>query len=316
MPRQIHWKELTGGIIAVAVIVGLTLAILIYARVGGLRGKKVTLYVVTNEAKGVLAGTEVWLAGNKQGLVKDVSFRPPTTDPLERLIIKTEFLEDALPNVRRDSYAHVRPAGSFMGSTIVYIEVGSQSSPQLHDGDTVHTRRKGRISALTADVTRIGPELSALSANISELNARMKNPTGTIGSARARGIPRMPDISARMSRLAAKATQGSGTMALVSRTNLMARASHSMAAADSIRTLMSSNKSSLGRFRRDTTLGTKAKGVLAELDTLRAFAANPVGAIAAAHSDSVLSRELNQTHALLDSLIKDMKKRPKRYIKF
>jgi phospholipid/cholesterol/gamma-HCH transport system substrate-binding protein len=315
MPRQIDWKELTGGIIAVAVIVGLTLAILVYARVGGLRGKKVTLYVVTNEAKGVLAGTEVWLAGNKQGLVKDVSFRPPTTDPLERLIIKTEFLEDALPNVRRDSYAQVRPAGSFIGSTIVYIEVGSQSSPQLHDGDTVHTRRKGRISALAGDITRIGPELSALSANISELNARMKNPTGTIGSARARGIPRMPDISARMSRLAAKATQGSGTMALASRTNLMARASHSMAAADSIQTLMSSNKSSLGRFRRDTTLVTKAKGVLAELDTLRSFAANPVGTIAAAHSDSVLSRELNQTHALLDSLIKDIKKRPKRYIK-
>lgn len=316
MPRQIHWKELTGGIIAVAAIVGLTIAILIYARVGGLHGKKVTLYVVTNEAKGVLAGTEVWLAGNKQGLVKDVSFRPPSTDPLERLIITTEFLEDALPNVRRDSYAQIRPAGGLIGSTIVYIEVGSLTSPQLHDGDTVYARRKGRISVLAADVNRIGPELTALSESIGQLNARMKNPTGTIGSARARGIPRMPDISARMSRLAAKATGGSGTIAMANRNSLMARASRAMAAADSIRTLMSSNRGSLGRFRRDTTLATKAKGVLAELDTLRAFAANPVGAIAAAHSDSVLTHELNQTHALLDSLIRDMKKRPKRYIKF
>ena len=31
---------------------------------------------------------------------------------------------------------------------------------------------------------------------------------------------------------------------------------------------MSSNKGSLGRFRRDSTLTTKAAGVLAELDTL------------------------------------------------
>lgn len=316
MPRQLHWTELTGGIIAAAAIVGLTIAILIFARVGGLHGKKVTLYVVTDEAKGVLAGTEVWLAGNKQGLVKDVSFRPPSTDQMERLIIKTEFLRDALPNVRRDSYAQIRPAGSLIGSTIVYIEVGSLASPQLHDGDTVHTRAKGRISALASDVSLIGPELSALSSNIGELNAKLKNPTGTIGSARTRGIPRMPEISARMSRLAAKATEGSGTIALASRNDLMGRASRAMAAADSIRTLMSSNKGSLGRFRRDTTLVTKAKGVLAEVDNLRAFAANPVGAIAAAHSDSVLTRELNQTHALLDSLIKNMKSRPLRYIKF
>ena len=315
MPRQLHWKELTGGIIAVAAIAGLTIAILIYARVGGLRGKKVTLYVVTNEAKGVLAGTEVWLAGNKQGLVKDVSFRPPSTDPLERLIITTEFLEDALPNVRRDSYAQIRPAGSLIGSTIVYIEVGSLASPQLHDGDTVHTRRKGRISGPRrgCHTDRAGAYRAQREYRAAECKAQ--KPWRDHWQRARAGIPRMPDISARMSRLAARAG-GTGTVAMARRNDLMARASRAMAAADSIRTLMSSNKGSLGRFRRDTTLATKAKGVLAELDTLRAFAANPVGAIAAAHSDSVLTRELNQTHALLDSLIRDMKKRPKRYIKF
>jgi hypothetical protein len=315
MPRQLHWTELTGGIIALAAIVGLTIAVLVFARVGGLHGKKVTLYVVTNEAKGVLAGTEVWLAGNKQGLVEDISFRPPSTDKMERLIIKTEFLKDALPNVRRDSYAQIRPAGSPIGSTIVYIEVGSMTSPQLHDGDTVHTRPKGRISALTADVSLIGPELTALRSAVSELNTKLKSPRGTIGSVRAHGLPRMPEVGTRMSRLASK-TKGSGTVALARRNNLMARATRAMAAADSIRTLVSSNKGSLGRFRRDTALVTKAKGVLAELDNLRAFAANPVSAIAATHPDSVLTRELDRRRTLLASLIQDMKAHPLRYIEF
>src|ERR1700675_238401 len=112
MPRQLHWRELTAGIIAVAVIAVLTVAVLVFARVGGLHGKKVTLYVVTDEATGVLRGTAVWLAGQEAGLVKDISFRSPSTSKMERLIIRTEFLESALPSVRLDSYAQIRPAGS------------------------------------------------------------------------------------------------------------------------------------------------------------------------------------------------------------
>jgi hypothetical protein len=118
-----------------------------------------------------------------------------------------------------------------------------------------------------------------------------------------------------MSRLAAKATSGNGTLALAARTDLTGRASHAMAAADSIRTLLSSNKGSLGRFRRDSTLANKASEVLAEVDTLRSLLAHPLGSIAAAHSDSVLTRELARTHSLLDSLMKDVRKRRGRYIK-
>jgi phospholipid/cholesterol/gamma-HCH transport system substrate-binding protein len=301
--------------IAVAAIAVVIIATLTFARVGGLHGKKVTLYVVTDEAVGVRSGTEVWVAGHKRGLVKDVSFRPPSVDA-ERLVIKTELLEEALPNVRLDSYAQIRPSGSLIGTPIVYIASGLSTSPPLHDGDTVHTRRKARIGRLAADVETIEPAVSEFAARVKELNAKTKSTAGTIGNVRLHGFPQMSEVSERMSRIAAKATRGSGTVGLASRNNLMARAKHAMAAADSIRTLMSSNKGSLGRFRRDSTLTTKAKGVLAELDTLRAFASNPVGSIAAAHPDSLLTRELNRTRALLAALIQDIKKNKMRYINF
>jgi len=128
VPHQLHWRELTGGIIALVTIVLLTLVVLIFARVGSLHGKKVTLYVVTDEAPGVLAGTEVWLAGEREGTVKDVSFRPPTTDTLARLLITTEFLKQGLSNVRRDSYAQIRPGGTMIGTPIVYISPGTTAA--------------------------------------------------------------------------------------------------------------------------------------------------------------------------------------------
>ncbi len=316
MPRQIHWRELTLGIIAVAVIVVITLATLVFARVGAVHGKKVTLYVVTDDATGVQPGTEVWLAGQKQGTVKEVSFRPPSSDTLERLLIRTEFLKSALPQVRRTSWASVRPGGTLLGAAVVYISVGSTTSPALHEGDTVRTRYSSHVGDLLTDFKAVRPGLADLITSAKDLNTMTSSPNGTVGSIRRRGFPQLPEVGARMSRLASKASSGNGTIALASRNKLATRASHVMAAADSIKSLMSSNKNTFGRFRKDTTLTSKATGVLAQLDTLMTFAASPVSTIAAAHPDSALTKELGRTRALLAELIRDLKKHPFRYINF
>jgi hypothetical protein len=316
MPRRLHWSELTGGVIAAAVIAGLVLIVLLFARVGALHGRKITLYVVTDDATGVLPGTEVWLGGKKEGVVKDISFRPPTTDTLERLILTTDFLKEALVSVRRDSYAQIKPGGSLIGAPIVYISLGTRDSPPLRDGDTIRTRPTGAIASLAQDIGKIQPEVSALASEVKQLNARAASPSGSVGSFRAYGLPAMPELDERMSRVSARATNGSGTMGLARRNNLMQRASEAIAGADSVRALTSSRRSSLGRFRRDTTLTTKAKGILARLDTLSALLSNPMGTIGGAHPDSALSHEVARSRSLLDSLIKDAKKHPGRYISF
>ena len=296
-------------------IAAITLVVLVFARVGALHGKKVTLYVVTDGAEGVLAGTEVWLAGHKEGLVKEISFRSSTTDPSERLLLRTEFLEEALPNVRRDSYAQIRPGGRLIGTPVVYISSGTSSSPALHEGDTIRSRPTGAVKDVMKEVEAMVPEFNAVGAATRELAAKVRSPVGTIGSIYSEGLPDFEDISAGISSLSSRA-QGGGTIGRFTRGNLQSRASHAMAAADSIKTLMSSKGGSIGRFRRDSTLVTKAKHVLAEIDTLRALLTNPVGTIASVHSDSLLKQELDRSHASLASLIRDVKTHPSRYIRF
>ena len=303
--------------IAAAAIAALTIAVLLFARVGGLHGKKVTLYVVTREAPGVLAGTDVWLAGKKEGEVKDISFRPATVPGLERMLIRTEFLKEALPSVRRDSYARIKSGGgSLIGAPVVYISSGTLASPALHDGDTVHARPPAVPPDLAEDVGALGPAFAKLGAETRRLSANITRPVGTIGSYRAEGLPDLADVSAGMSSLSARATRGNGTITRAMRGDLQVRASRAMAAADSIRTLIASNKGNIGRFRRDTTLVTNANHVLAEVDTLRLLLSDPVGAIAVAHPDSALTQQLDRTHVLLASLITDIKTNPMRYIRF
>ncbi|HMI47610.1 MAG TPA: MlaD family protein [Gemmatimonadaceae bacterium] len=316
MPRQLHWRDLTGGIIAVGVLAVITIAVLLFARLGGLHGKKVTLYVVTEEAPGVLPGTEVWIAGQKQGVVKHVSFQPATVPEMERILIETELLEDALPNVRKNSYARIRSGGTIIGAPVVAIRTGTINFPQLHEGDTVHARPPRPQPDLAEDITALGPAFTALGVETGKLRDNISKPSGTMGAYSEGGLPDLADVSAGISSLNARATQGRGTLALAMRGDLRARASHAMASADTLRNLMSSNKGSIGRFRKDTTLVTNATHILAEVDTLRSLFANPVGAIAAAHPDSALTRQLDRTHVLLASLIKDVKSNPTRYIRF
>jgi phospholipid/cholesterol/gamma-HCH transport system substrate-binding protein len=315
MPHEHSWSELRLGVISAAAIVVIVILTLLFARVGGVHGKKVTLYIVTDDATGILSGTEVWLAGRKTGLVKKIEFRPPSVDTMERLLIRIETLQSAMPNIRKDSWAQIRAGGSLIATPVVYISAGSLNYPQLRDGDTLRTRDQSKIGDIATQITDVAPKITGLASEVGLLTDKLSQPTGTIGNFRAHGLPAPPEFGRTMSRLSAK-LDGRGTIGLARRNNLLGRAARAMARTDSIRTLLASEKGSLGRFRKDTTLMTKAKGVMAELDTLRGLMSDPAGAIAAAHPDSALSRELARNRVLLDSLMTDVKKNPLRYIKF
>jgi hypothetical protein len=311
MPRQLHWTDLRGGLISAAAIVAVVLAIVLYARVGALHGKKVTLYVLADDATGVLAGTEVWLAGKHSGTVKEVSFRAAGGDTIDRLIITTEFLANDLSHVRRDSWAQIQAGGKLLGTPVVYVAPGSVASPGLRDGDTIRSRPKPRALDVAGQVTKVGPEFRSLMTEVATLNKKMSSPVGTIGAYRAQGMPALGEAADRASRIGGKlggVGSGRGTVGLEMSGGLGERASRVMAAADSVVTLMSSNKGSIGRFRRDTTLMTKAGGILAELDSLRAR--SRFG------SDSALSIQLARRRVLLAALMKDIKENPMRYITY
>src|SRR5678815_363353 len=137
MARALAWRDLKVGTIALVAMVGLALSILFFARVGALHGDTTDIYVVTDDAPGVLAGTEVWLSGQKVGLVKDIHFRSVTTDTLERLAIHLQILSDQMHYIRKDAWADIRPGGNLIGSPVVFISSGTSNVAALNEGDTL-----------------------------------------------------------------------------------------------------------------------------------------------------------------------------------
>lgn len=314
MPRKYNWSELKVGLISAAAIIGLAAGILLFARVGALHGERSQLFVLTDHAPGVLPGTEVWLSGEKVGLVKKISFRPVSVDTSRRVSIETEILSKFMPQVRKNAHADIRPGGNLIGSPVVYIASGTADMPEARSGDTIVTKSVGVIKDVGQNVTQLVARLTVLTDSGSKALALLNSEAGAAGAFMRGGLPRIASVTGTLSSLLGKASTGDGSAGLIARGDLGAKFRAIAASKDSITRMMTSGNGNLGRFHRDSTLGPTIARLRSQIDSLRGITGNKTGGIGRLQSDSTLASEMSKVRAQLDSLMKDVKKHPRRYL--
>jgi phospholipid/cholesterol/gamma-HCH transport system substrate-binding protein len=314
MARALAWRDLKVGTIALVAMVGLALSILFFARVGALHGDTTNIYVVTDDAPGVLPGTEVWLSGQKIGLVKDVHFRAFTTDTLERLAIHLQILSDQMHYIRKDAWADIRPGGNLIGSPVVFISSGTSNVRQLHEGDTLVEISTGMMRPVGDRVAALGARLGMLTDSGGKVLRLLQSQAGTAGHLVGSGWPKVTKQTDEIARLARNATHGEGTLASILNGELGAHVARIRAAKDSISVLMSTGRGNVGRFRSDSTLQKQIVHLRGELDSLRAeySSGNGIGKV---KTDSTLTIEMTRLRAQITALMADIKKHPLRYLK-
>jgi hypothetical protein len=275
--------------------------------------------MTADAARGVIRGTEVWLDGQKVGVVTGVAFRPPTVPASERLVVTLSVLERERSRIRKDSRAQIRSGGSIIGDRVVYLSSGSATAREVVDGDTVQSSGQADLEAMTSDAALAAREFPGIIENVKLLAAQIRTAEGTLGALGVeKGGPQMARIRDRTDRLMNQLSNSQGTvgLALEGRAALQARAAQAMARVDSIRTLVTSTEHSLGRFRRDSTLIIEIGRIRAELATVQQLASSPNGTVGRIRSDSVIIRNVHRSLAEIDSLFADIKKRPLRYLVF
>lgn len=318
MARPTSWKHLTIGILSACSVLAVALSILVFGRVGMLHGKKFTLFVTADGARGVIRGTEVWLDGQKVGLVTGVSFRSPATSPKERLLLSLTVLDDARPQIRRDTRVWIRSGANIIGDQVVYLASGTAATPAVVDGDTIHAEQTD-VEGVTSDAAMASREFPAIMSSVKLLTAQLRTAEGTLGAFGLEGGgPDMQSVRDKTARLMNRlsGSHGAVPLTLSVRYSLTQQASHAMAQVDSIRALVTSNNHSLGRFRRDSTLTHEVSRVRAELADVQRLAASPTGTIGRFRTDSAITLGIQRDIATLDSLVANMKKHPLRYISF
>jgi phospholipid/cholesterol/gamma-HCH transport system substrate-binding protein len=317
VPRHIRWSNLWLGIVAVIGVAVAGVLILTYAGVGSLHGKTFTLFVRTDEARGVIRGTEVWLNGQRVGVVKDVRFHPPRDGVDDRVLMRLDVLESAREHIRTDSRTQIRSGGSLISSPVIYVHSGTVRTRGVVEGDTLASEGPTDFETATTKVAEAAADLPAIIGNAKTLRTQLTRHDGPVASLRG-AMPRFRDATTRASRVMERLTSDSGTIgsAVAGRTDAANRARRAMASVDSLRAFIASGQTSFGRFRRDTTLTREITALRAEVATIRQLAANPNGTIGRFRADTAYRQALGDAVRQLDSLMADIKRRPLRYIAF
>jgi phospholipid/cholesterol/gamma-HCH transport system substrate-binding protein len=320
MARRLVWADVRGGLLALLVLLAISVGTLKYARVGALHGDRIRLYVRAGEARGLLKGSEVWLLGQKVGLVTDVRFQPPgVSDTASRLVVAMEVQQRYVDALRRDALAQIRPGGSLIGAVVVYLSPGSATEPPVRDGDTIGAKPQADIEGATARFGAAAKELPAILENVRTLRSELQATEGTAGALLNQGTAASGQLqasAAQMTRLRIRVGRARGSVSRLMDGSLSARASGVLARADSVRLLLASSSGSLGRLRKDSTLVTEVVEIQADLARVRASLTESRGTAGRVLHDSAAFSALGDVQHEMSLLVADMKKHPLRYNPF
>lgn len=317
MTPPLRWRDLAIGLIGIAGMVGATLAILLFARVGGVRGAKDRLYVTAASARGVLRGTEVMIAGKRVGTVNTVHFLPPSGDTLARLLIEAEVLRSSFPLLRRNSYAEIRPSGTIIGAPVVDIAAAAGESEPIAAGDTIRARPQVAGERFVDRAEALADEVSGALREWRSVMADVRSVSGTFGAMRVRGPQDLAMFRALSASLMRRLDSHDGTVALAFRDDaLRVQIRNVVSKADSIGAALDSDRGSVGRFRRDSTLIRELEGTRAELARVTGALDSAKGTVGRGRHDRALQNEIAGLKVQVEQLTEDVKRNPARYLVF
>jgi phospholipid/cholesterol/gamma-HCH transport system substrate-binding protein len=317
MPRAPRWRELIPGLAILALLAAIAVSVLAFMRVGALHGDTIRLVAVTNSARDLLAGSEVWLDGQRVGTVRDVRFRPVTADTAERLAVVMDVLSSAREQLRQGTQARIQSGSSLLGEPVVALGGARPEAPLLQDGDTIPSVAQLDPQTLSSQFADVGQQLPVLRANVGEVLAHLRDADGTLGAATRR------DALAGVSELGARARgvmdrlSGDGTGSQLLRDDVLrGRVTQALARADSLRRLLDAPGGTIGRFRRDSTLARQIAAVRDEVSIARALLDHAEGSAGRAMHDGIVRQQLTEVEAQLGALAADVSAQPLRYLVF
>ncbi len=326
MPRTRSWRSLVPGLITCVAIAVLAVIVLTFARVGILHGSTERVFSRMYEARGVMKGTPVWLAGQKVGQVARVDYLPPSIDTTAHVVVVMDVLDEYMPLIRRDARAQIRSGGTLIGAPVVYINLSTQDVPAIAAGDTLGSEAQGDPETVASQFAGASRDFPAIIKNVKQLASDLENARGTTGALLNDEALELDVARRQGERLVDRALRGEGTVARAlggareargaSGGSAVARAQTAMARADSIRALLASRRSSLGRFRRDSSLLRAVSSVRDEISIVRVLLDDARGTAGRALRDSALTQELAGTERELSRLISDLRSHPLRYVHF
>jgi hypothetical protein len=162
-------------------------------------------------------------------------------------------------------------------------------------------------------------ELPAIISNVKQVVAEVKGTEGTVGAFLNSPNGSLRELSrarAQFSRLQAGLSNTHGSVHAGAREDVLNRARTVMSRIDSVKMLVASPNTSLGRMRKDSTLLAEVADIRKQVGVVQKQLAESQGTAGRVMHDTALTAALGGAQQEMAALFADMKKHPLRYIRF
>jgi hypothetical protein len=311
------WSRLLAGIAALLLLAVTVITILTRVGIGQLPGRKFTIYALAAEARGILRGSDIWIAGRRVGTVSEVAFLPPVASGESRTVITMDILADRRELVRANSTARVRGGTRLIGNPVVEIAMGTVTSRAISDGDTIRVARQfdgeavaSRAEVAMAELPQVVRDMRTALSGISSIDSLVSPVFGAVG-----GEGSARSLVAAFAELVEMLNRGLPGQLL--RDTLLSRRMASLrASGDSLSSIQNVDNSPALRFAAQEMLWARMDSVALEFQDLLARATARIEEYTAGARAAALRVELDRLTASLRALRYDARRHPFRYIIF
>lgn len=138
--------------------------------------KNLALTTYFKDVKGLKVGNNVWFSGVKVGIVKEISF-----EDVEHVRVVLNIEEKSSKFIRKDVIATLGSDG-LIGNAIISLVGGTETFPQIEDGDEVKSGAAGGMDAMLSTLQVNNENLVEITKNFAELSKNLVEGKGAVGA--------------------------------------------------------------------------------------------------------------------------------------
>ena len=313
----ITWDQLRVGLVILAALGILTLAVYKLGQAANLFAKRYDLVAFLKEANGLRVGGTVTLAGQLAGTVKKIEFLPVDADTSRNLKITVGVDQNLQQQIRGDSKAQIRTLG-LLGDKIMDISPGTPRFPALKSGDTIPVSPSLDYEQVLAQAAGAVGDVVELTRDMRQLTGGIVRGEGTIGQlVTNRGLyDQLIGTLGRTNTMLVKLQNPNGTVGkLLDDPTLYTQITGMIASTDSLLRAVNSSQGTLGRMMRDTVLYGNMVHISRGADSLMHMLTTGNGLASKLLTDQTLYDQLNKLVTDLNAVLADVRRDPTRYTK-
>lgn len=313
----ITWDQLRVGLVIVAALGILTLAVYKLGQAANLFTKRYELVAFLAEANGLREGGTLTLAGQLAGTVKRIEFLPADADTTRNLKITVSVDRSLQQQIRADSRAQIRTMG-LLGDKIFDITPGTPRHSVLTEGDTIqvspaldYEKVLGQAAGAVGDVVELTRDMRSLTGGI----VRGEGTVGQLVTNRAL-YDELTGTLSRTNTMLAQLQNPNGTVGrLLADPALYNSITGMIASTDSLVRSVNSAEGTLGKMLRDTVLYANMVRMSQGADSLVRMLTHGNGLASRLLTDQTLYDQLNKLVTDINALLADVRRDPGRYMK-